>query len=71
MGKEMIAGYLVWRKGLKGFVAEKHPASYQPPRDEPPPVDRYELGTDVYQMSILILEQRFPVRAKIEDEVKS
>jgi hypothetical protein len=65
-----IVGHLVWTKGLKGFRAEKHPESYMPPADAPPPVDRYELGPADYGLTIAILEVRFPCRAKLEDEAR-
>lgn len=65
-----IAGDFVWLKGKRGFYAEKHPASYEPPHDAPAPVDRYELGPADFAMSISILEARYPCRAKLEDEPK-
>lgn len=65
---DTIAGHLVWLKGLKGFRAEKHPAGYQPPKDAPEPVARFPLNAEQYGMSILILEQRFAVPARLENE---
>lgn len=63
-----IVGYLVWVKGTRGFVPEKRPAGYTPTKDEAPPVTSYPLNSEQYAMSLLILEQRFPCQAKLEDE---
>lgn len=65
-----IAGHLVWHRGRRGFIAEKQSLTYLPPKDAPDVVDSYELNAEQYAMSILILEQRMPCRAKLEDEPK-
>lgn len=66
---EQVAGFLVWRKGLNGFVPEKWGPSYQPPPGTPDPVARIPLNAAQFAMSIPILEQRFPCAAKLQDEV--
>ena len=62
------AGHLVWYRGLRGFYAEKQPVGYRPPKDAPTQVAIYSLNAAQYEMSILILEQRFPCGAKLEDD---
>lgn len=65
-----IAGVFAWYRGQRGFYAEKQASGYILPKDAPEPVDKYPLNEAEMSLSILILEQRFPCRAKIEDEPK-
>lgn len=56
----MIEGFLIWKRGARGWICEKWPASYQPPHDAAEVVARYPLNADEYALKIAILEVRYP-----------
>lgn len=66
----IVAGYLEWAKGLRGFTASKRPASAERPASAKI-VDSYPLNPDEYRMTIAILEVRYPCRARLEEETSA
>lgn len=64
---DIIAGYLVWVPGLKGFTAQKWLPGFQPAHDAPAPVARYPLNAEQFSMKLAILEQWFAPPPETEE----